>query len=45
MEQEFKVFSMMADTSIFTGTKSECEDYIRNNRSVDDSMYLVVAQK
>lgn len=44
MEQEFKVFSMMADTTVFTGTKPKCEEYIRSHYCADDSMYIIPAK-
>lgn len=40
MEQKFNVFSMLADTIVFTGTKSECENYKRTHECADDSMYI-----
>lgn len=41
MEPKFKVFSMLADTVVFTGTKAECEDYKKVNEHDDDSLYIL----
>ena len=41
MEPEFKVFSMLADVVVFTGTKAECEDYKKINEHGDDSLYIL----
>lgn len=43
--EEYKVFSMMADTYVYTGTKSECEDYKRTHESVDDTMYIIAVHQ
>jgi hypothetical protein len=41
MEPKFKVFSMLADVVVFTGTKAECEDYKKVNEHNDDSLYIL----
>lgn len=41
MEPEFKVFSMLADVIVFTGTKPECEDYKNTHEHKDDSLYIL----
>lgn len=43
MEQKFNVFSTFADTIVFSGTKSECEDYKKKYTNNDDSLYLINA--
>lgn len=42
-EQKFKVFSMLADTVVYTGTKSECEDYKKKHENSDNSLYIIRA--
>lgn len=42
-EQKFKVFSMLADTIVCTGTKSRCEDYKRKHENDDNSLYIMKA--
>ena len=40
MENPFYVFSMLADTTVFTGTKAECENYKKSHETIDDSLYI-----
>ena len=44
MEPKFKVFSMLADVVVFTGTKAECEDYKKKHENNDNSVYIVSAK-
>lgn len=41
MEETFYVFSMLADTTVFTGTKADCENYKKEHETIDDSMYII----
>ena len=43
MEQQttFMVFSMLADTVVYTGNKSACEDYVVKHSHGDDSLYII----
>ena len=41
MEEKFNVFSTLADTVVFTGTKEECENYKKEHETDDNSLYLV----
>lgn len=40
-EPKFKVFSMLADTVVFTGTKAECEDFKKFYEHEDNSLYIL----
>ena len=44
MEEKFNVFSTLADTIVFSGTKSECEDYKKKHESDDNSLYTLSAR-
>lgn len=35
------VFSMLADMVVFSGTDSECDDYIKENETYDNQLYKV----
>lgn len=37
----FYVFSMLADTTVFTGTKEECKKYKLQHEHKDDSLYIL----
>ena len=41
MEEKFRVFSTLADTAIFSGTKAECEDYKKKHETDDNSLYVL----
>ena len=41
MEEKFKVFSMLADVVVFSGTKAECEEYRKKYENNDDSIYIL----
>ena len=41
MDEKFKIFSTLADTTVFSGTKSECENYKNEHESKDNSLYIV----
>jgi hypothetical protein len=36
-----KVYSMLAEQVVFSGTKDECSEYIENNSSDINQLYLV----
>ena len=35
------VYSMLAEQVVFSGTSDECSEYIKNNSSSDNQMYVV----
>lgn len=39
--QKFKVFSMLADTVVCTGTKQQCEEYKQKHENDDNSLYIL----
>lgn len=41
--EQFKVFSMLADTVVFSGTKEQCDDYVTSHSNSDDSLYTIKA--
>lgn len=41
MEEKFRVFSTLADTTVFSGTKAECEDYKKKYETDDNSLYIL----
>lgn len=41
MEPKFNVFSMLADTVVFTGTKAECENFKKVYEHDDNSLYII----
>ena len=44
MEEKFNVFSTLADTTVFSGTKVECEDYKKKCENNDNSLYILSAK-
>lgn len=44
MEEKFNVFSTLADTTVFSGTKAECEDYKKKHENNDNSLYILSAK-
>ena len=45
MEEKFNVFSTLADTTVFSGTKAECEDYKKKHENNDNSLYILSAKR
>lgn len=43
MEEKFKVFSMLADVVVFSGTKEQCEDYKAKYENYDNPLYIIKA--
>ena len=41
MEKVFKVFSTLADTTVFSGTKQECKDYRQKHEHDYNSLYII----
>ena len=44
MEEKFRVFSMLADITVFSGTKAECKDYKKKYESSENVMYILGAK-
>lgn len=44
MEEKFNVFSTLADTTVFSGTKTECEDYKKKHENNDNLLYIMSAK-
>jgi len=44
MEEKFYVFSTLADTVVFAGTKAECEDYKEKHENNDNLLYILSAK-
>ena len=44
MEEKFNVFSTLADITVFSGTKSECEDYKKKHENDDNSLDILSAK-
>ena len=44
MEEKFNVFSTLADTIVFSGTKAKCEDYKKKYENNDNSLYILSAK-
>lgn len=40
MDKKFHVFSTLADTTVFSGTREECEDYKGSHENNDNSLYI-----
>ena len=38
--EKFVVFSTLAETVVFSGFKSECEDYKKTHENNDNSLYI-----
>lgn len=41
--EKFKVFSMLADITVYEGTKSQCDSYVFEHSSGDNTLYTVKA--
>ena len=41
MEQKRQVYSMLAEQVVFKGTKDECQNYVNENASDVNSLYIV----
>lgn len=44
MEEKFNVFSTLADTIVFSGTKAECRDYKKKHENNNNSLYILSAK-
>lgn len=44
MEEQTKVFSALADTIVFSGTRAECENYKKKHENNDNSLYILDAK-
>lgn len=44
MEEKFNIFSTLADTTVFSGAKAECEDYKKKYENNDNSLYILSAK-
>jgi hypothetical protein len=41
--EKFKVYSTLADTVVCVGTKSECQEFKRDNENSDNTLYILKA--